>query len=627
MEDSILSCTGIHKYFEYPVVPTHLFQDYVLRPRKRREKWRVHALNNVSLHVARGEWVGIFGPNGSGKTTLLRILGGLMEVDAGQVQRHGRTSCFFTLGVGFHPERLASENIYFHGLFHGMSRSEIGKVTEEIVDFAGVRSHVHLPLKCYSTGMQMRLAFAAMVYVDADVYLLDEVLAVGDTDFQKKCKATMRSMKAEGKSAILVMHDEDVLKEFCDRIIYLDHGSIQNPQGEFPAKESVCCIVDNQTPKTPHKKHGRLRMLFLNILTIVVSLTVAVTGTEGSARFFLLPDNVIKEEKGLFEYDRRKIYKLAANFVGSSGEITVTTNSYGFRDDEIPLKKPSGTSRILILGDSVSFGHGVEDDETYSEQLEDLLSTSEHPVDVINTGVPGNSPFQEFVDLERGLTFEPDIVVYQFTLNDIVEPYWLLKRLGGAGTDYHGVREVSYIDRLLTLHSRAYRFLKEMFIRLRFLDPTGENIVDIAKQRELFSIKSLSVDPDAPRFQAAWNEAFHWIGRMASACRSHGIPFLIVAVPMDFQLAQRPDEVVQRRLESFASQHGIQYIDFLRVLQEKLLSFSSGSAKKFWNFYFVDGAHPSVKGHHFIAETLLEPIENLMRDSPSGKADTRAYSR
>lgn len=237
MQKPILSCSGIHKYFEYPVVPIHLFQDYVLNAQKQKERWRMHALNNISLCVHPGEWVGIFGPNGSGKTTLLRVLGGLLEADKGMIHRHGRLSCFFTLGVGFHPERLASENIYFHGLFHGMSCTEITLATERIIDFAGVRSHAHLPLKCYSTGMQMRLAFAAMAYIDADIYLLDEVLAVGDTDFQKKCKVHMRQMKSSGKSAVLVLHDENVLREFCDRILYIDQGIIREMK-ECPIEHS-----------------------------------------------------------------------------------------------------------------------------------------------------------------------------------------------------------------------------------------------------------------------------------------------------------------------------------------------------------------------------------------------------
>lgn len=222
----ILSCTGIHKTFKYPVVPTHLFQDRVLRSHQHREKCCIRALNGVSLAIARGEWVGIYGPNGSGKTTLLKILGGLLEADRGTVDRQGRLSCFFTLGVGFHPERLAAENIYFHGLLHGMSPQEMAARTEQIIDFAGVQSHAHLPFKCYSTGLQMRLAFAAMAYIDADVYLLDEVLSTGDAEFQRRCKAHMRAMREGGKSAVLVLHDEETLRKFCDRIVYMDAGCV-----------------------------------------------------------------------------------------------------------------------------------------------------------------------------------------------------------------------------------------------------------------------------------------------------------------------------------------------------------------------------------------------------------------
>lgn len=222
----ILSCTGIHKFFEYPIVPTNLLQDFVLHPRTHRKKWRLRALNNISLSVAPGEWVGLYGPNGSGKTTLLRILGGLMKQDAGIVECHGKLSCFFTLGVGFHPERQAEENIYFHGLLHGMSREEIAYSTEKIIAFAGTESHRRLPLKCYSTGLQNRLAYAAAAHVDADVYLFDEVLAIGDKAFQDKGKEHMHAMKRRGKSAVLVLHDEGNLKEFCDRILYIEAGRI-----------------------------------------------------------------------------------------------------------------------------------------------------------------------------------------------------------------------------------------------------------------------------------------------------------------------------------------------------------------------------------------------------------------
>jgi len=222
----ILSCDGIHKTFTYPVVPTHLFQDRVIRRRRHRDTFHVHALNDVSMAVMPGEWVGVYGPNGSGKTTLLRILGGIMEPDAGQVVQRGQLSCFFTLGVGFHMERLAAENLNLHGLLHGLMPHEIKRMTDRIIDFAGVRSHIHLPIKCYSTGMRQRLAFAAMAHTDADVYILDEVLAVGDADFQRQCKEYMHGMKQRGKAAILVLHNERDLEEFCDRVLYLEDGKM-----------------------------------------------------------------------------------------------------------------------------------------------------------------------------------------------------------------------------------------------------------------------------------------------------------------------------------------------------------------------------------------------------------------
>jgi len=139
----------------------------------------------------------------------------------------GKLSCFFTLGVGFHPERLAEENIFFHGLLHGMGKEEIRQSTENIIDFARTpRSHRHLPLKCYSQGMQNRLAYAAAAHIDADVYLFDEVLAVGDKAFQDQCKEHMHAMKRKGTSAILVLHNEEALEEYCDRILYIEEGKI-----------------------------------------------------------------------------------------------------------------------------------------------------------------------------------------------------------------------------------------------------------------------------------------------------------------------------------------------------------------------------------------------------------------
>jgi ABC-type polysaccharide/polyol phosphate transport system ATPase subunit len=226
MSDVILSCAGIHKTFREQIVPSAMLQDAILRRKIHREPWQMDVLKDVSVSVRRGEWVGLYGHNGAGKTTLLRILAGLMRPDKGTVNREGSISCFFELGVGFHPERTAVENIYLHGLLHGMSPSEIGKVTESIIDFAGVSSHRHLPVKSYSTGMGMRLAFAAATYVKSDIFLFDEILAVGDWEFQQKCKAYLHSLKKEGGTAVMVNHDLPDLRQICDRILFIENGAV-----------------------------------------------------------------------------------------------------------------------------------------------------------------------------------------------------------------------------------------------------------------------------------------------------------------------------------------------------------------------------------------------------------------
>lgn len=222
-----IECIGIHKSFTHAVYPSKLLQDHILQRKKHhRGRQTVHALTDISLRIECGEWVGITGPNGSGKTTLLQIIAGLLPPDSGSVQQRGAMACFFGLGLGFHPERNAVENIYHHGILHGMSPEQIQKRTKNIIDFAELWTHVDLPIKCYSTGMHMRLAFAAAVQVPAQVYLFDEVLAVGDIVFQKKCRAHFKGLRANGKTVIMVGHALPELKRWCDRIYHMESGKI-----------------------------------------------------------------------------------------------------------------------------------------------------------------------------------------------------------------------------------------------------------------------------------------------------------------------------------------------------------------------------------------------------------------
>jgi ABC-type polysaccharide/polyol phosphate transport system ATPase subunit len=233
MTDIALSCSGVTKSFVQYVHPSAMLQDRVLRWKQHRKRWELKVLDDISLEVKKGEWVGVYGPNGTGKTTLLRILAGLLPPDAGSVERSGLISCFFELGVGFHPERSAAENLYLHGLLHGIHPSIIRAKTDEVIRFAGVESHRDLPTKCYSTGMNARLGYAAAAIVDADTYIFDEVFAVADAAFQAQCREHMYSLKVAGKSALVVSHNLKDLERFCDRILFMEKGKIIEDRKAF----------------------------------------------------------------------------------------------------------------------------------------------------------------------------------------------------------------------------------------------------------------------------------------------------------------------------------------------------------------------------------------------------------
>ncbi len=228
MSDVMLSCTGISKTFRQHIYPSVMLQDHLLRWHTHRKAWSVTVLQDVSLTVKRGEWVGLYGPNGCGKTTLLRILAGLLPSESGTVERQGKLSCFFELSAGFHPEHSARENIYMHGLLHGLSSANIRTTMDTVIGFADLASHADIPLKYYSTGMAMRLGFAAATHLDADIYLFDEILAVGDKAFREKCAERFDWLREQGKTVLIVNHNLATLEKLCDRILLLEKGGLKN---------------------------------------------------------------------------------------------------------------------------------------------------------------------------------------------------------------------------------------------------------------------------------------------------------------------------------------------------------------------------------------------------------------
>jgi len=187
----------------------------------------LQALDDITFDVKKGEIFGIIGKNGSGKTTLLRILSNIYRSDSGSVDIKGTIIPLLALGLGFHPELTATTNIIQSGILLGFSRKEILNRIDDVIKFAELEKFADIKIKNFSSGMQMRLAFSTAVQVDPDVLILDEVFAVGDLNFQKKCFNKIMDFKKSGKSIIFVSHDMTPIKNFCDRAMFLNSGKVE----------------------------------------------------------------------------------------------------------------------------------------------------------------------------------------------------------------------------------------------------------------------------------------------------------------------------------------------------------------------------------------------------------------
>ncbi len=194
--------------------------------RNRMEYQDFYALKNITLSIQKGEIIGLIGKNGSGKTTLLKILGGVLSPTEGVFAINGKVAPFLSLGVGFHHELTARENLYLYGAILGMSRNEINEKLPDIFDFAGVERFKDVKLKNFSTGMIGRLAFSLMIQTDPDVLLLDEIFAVGDKDFIPQSIGILERYKKEGKTIVLASHDLEFISKYCDRVIFLENGNL-----------------------------------------------------------------------------------------------------------------------------------------------------------------------------------------------------------------------------------------------------------------------------------------------------------------------------------------------------------------------------------------------------------------
>ncbi len=200
---------------------------WLIKGRKGDLSEKFHALKNVSLDVEAGETVALLGLNGSGKSTLLKHISGVMLPDSGTVKTRGRVAGLIEVGAGFHPDLSGRDNVFLNGAILGMTEQQIKERFDDIVEFSEIGQFIDTEVKFYSSGMYLRLAFSVAVHTDPEVFLIDEILAVGDEPFQRKCIDKIQELAHEGKTLVVVSHDLDLVSRICDRGVLMEHGNVK----------------------------------------------------------------------------------------------------------------------------------------------------------------------------------------------------------------------------------------------------------------------------------------------------------------------------------------------------------------------------------------------------------------
>lgn len=241
--ENAIEVSNVYKSFNVYLDKSNTIKESLLSFLKRNHKEKRMVLNGVSLNIKKGEAVALIGVNGSGKSTLLKLMTKIIYPTKGKIEINGKLTSLLELGAGFHPDFSGRENIYFNASIFGLTKKEIDDRLDKIIEFSELGEHIDNPVRTYSSGMYMRLAFSVAINVDADILLIDEILAVGDQHFQEKCLDKMNELRNEGKTMVFVTHSMDQVKKLCNRAIWLSDGKIKE-DGE------VSLVIDKYLKET-----------------------------------------------------------------------------------------------------------------------------------------------------------------------------------------------------------------------------------------------------------------------------------------------------------------------------------------------------------------------------------------
>lgn len=226
-EEYSIIVENVYKTFNVYLDKANTIKEKILFLFSRNKKQKREVLKGISLKIKKGEVVALIGTNGSGKSTLLKLLTKIIYPNKGRIETNGKLTSLLELGAGFHPDFSGRENIYFNASIFGLTKKEIDSRLEDIIEFSELKDFIDSPVRTYSSGMYMRLAFSVAINVDADILLIDEILSVGDEHFQNKCFEKMLELKKQGKTMVFVTHSMGTVKKLCNRAIWLKDGLIK----------------------------------------------------------------------------------------------------------------------------------------------------------------------------------------------------------------------------------------------------------------------------------------------------------------------------------------------------------------------------------------------------------------
>lgn len=350
----------------------------------REELW---ALKDVSFEVGEGEVIGIIGRNGAGKSTLLKILSRITEPTSGRAVLHGRVGSLLEVGTGFHPELTGRENIFLNGAVLGMRKAEIARQFDEIVAFAEIDRFLDTPVKRYSSGMYVRLAFAVAAYLEPEILIVDEVLAVGDATFQKKCLGKMGDVAQSGRTVLFVSHNMAAVKALCSRGLVIEHGSVScdgtvdKAIDEYLRSAQDLTLVD-LADRRDRRGTGRVRLTSLEVRSAGVRGTGLVFGQPGEIHLGFEADavgGVVQVSLGLFSSTGEGAAFLGTEVAGKSVEGLPTRGALVCTLPKVPLLPGSYSVNVYVTSGG-EVADWVQDAATVEVQEGDYFGSGKLPL-------------------------------------------------------------------------------------------------------------------------------------------------------------------------------------------------------------------------------------------------------